>query len=151
MDRRQGRFGGRLDITRIDAGGFELDPIPVRLEELYARLRLSFEPAAFDKGLALRLIGGHHVVRADPLALERILRNPVSNALRYTDEGGALLCARPGGAQLLPQVWASGLRVPARTRPTLVDEVHPAPHQRPSGASQRRGEGRGWAHGRRAG
>ena len=145
VDALQGLFGELLDITRIDSGGFELDPIPVRLEEVYARLRLSFEPSAFDKGLSLRLRGGHHVVRADALALERILRNLVCNALRYTDEGGVLVACRARGQRLLLQVWDSGIGVPEASLPRLFDEFYQAHPQRPVGPRQRKGLGLGLA------
>jgi len=145
VDALQGLFGELLDITRIDAGGVELDPIPVRLDELYARLRLSFEAAALEKGLALRLRGGHHVVRADPLALERILRNLVSNALRYTDAGGVLVSCRRRGQALLLQVWDSGIGVPEASLPHLFDEFYQAHPQRPVGPRQRKGLGLGLA------
>ncbi|MFZ4650559.1 MAG: hybrid sensor histidine kinase/response regulator [Rubrivivax sp.] len=145
VDALQGLFSELLDITRIDAGGVELDPIPVRLDELYARLRLSFEAAALEKGLALRLHGGHHVVRADPLALERILRNLVSNALRYTDAGGVLVSCRRRGQALLLQVWDSGIGVPEASLPRLFDEFYQAHPQRPVGPRQRKGLGLGLA------
>ena len=42
-----------------------------------ADLRLHFEPTAFEKGLALRFRGEHNFVHADPLLVERVLRNQV--------------------------------------------------------------------------
>ena len=54
---------------------------------------------AFEKGLALRLRGGQRVVLADPLLVERILRNLVSNAIRYTDDGAVLVSCRQRGDQ----------------------------------------------------
>ena len=57
------------------------------LGDIFRKLRLHFEPTAFEKGLALRVRGGQHVALADPLLVERIVRNLVSNAIRYTDDG----------------------------------------------------------------
>ncbi len=91
VDALEGLFGELLDITRIDTGGVEVSPAPVRVRELFARLRLHFEPLAFEKGLALRSRGDQHVAQADPVLLERVLRNWVSNAIRYTDDGGVLV------------------------------------------------------------
>jgi signal transduction histidine kinase len=84
VDALEGLFGELLDITRIDSGGVDVQPAPVRLRDLFARLRLNFEPVAFEKGLALRFRGGHRIAHSDPVLVERILRNLVSNAIRYT-------------------------------------------------------------------
>jgi signal transduction histidine kinase len=94
VDALEGLFGELLDITRIDTGGVEVNPAPVRLRELFARLRLHFEPTAFEKGLMLSFRGEQHVAQADPVLLERVLRNLVSNAIRYTDDGGVLVSCR---------------------------------------------------------
>ncbi|HSQ71869.1 MAG TPA: HAMP domain-containing sensor histidine kinase, partial [Rubrivivax sp.] len=95
VDALEGLFGELLDITRIDTGGVDVDPAPVRMKDLFARLRLHFEPIAFEKGLMLSFRGEPHVAHADPVLLERVLRNLVSNAIRYTDDGGVLVSCRP--------------------------------------------------------
>ena len=109
VDALEGLFGELLDITRIDTGGVDVNPAPLRMRELFARLRLHFEPIAFEKGLMLSFRGERHVALADPVLLERVLRNLVSNAIRYTDDGGVLVSCRlrqrPGGDKLLLQVW----------------------------------------------
>ena len=58
-----------LDITRIDSGGVDVQVQPVRMAELFARLRLHFEPIAFEKGLMLRFRGARQVAMADPVLL----------------------------------------------------------------------------------
>ncbi|MCE2909346.1 MAG: HAMP domain-containing histidine kinase, partial [Burkholderiaceae bacterium] len=97
VDALEGLFGELLDITRIDTGGVDVNPQPVRLKELFGRLRLHFEPTAFEKGLMLSFRGEQHVAMADPVILERVLRNLVSNAIRYSDDGGVLVSARLRG------------------------------------------------------
>ena len=57
VDALEGLFGELLDITRIDTGGVDVNPAPVPMRELFARLRLHFEPTAFEKGLALSFHG----------------------------------------------------------------------------------------------
>jgi CheY-like chemotaxis protein/anti-sigma regulatory factor (Ser/Thr protein kinase) len=120
-----------------------IEPRAVRLETLYARLRLSFEPAALDKGLALGFRGAALWVRADPLALERMLRNLVANAVRYTDAGGVLVSARVRGDRVLLQVWDSGIGVPPAALPRLFEEFYQAHPSRAVSASERRGMGLG--------
>ncbi len=58
VDALEGLFSELLDITRIDSGGIEVHPQHFPLADLYRKLRLHFEPAAFEKGLALRFRGG---------------------------------------------------------------------------------------------
>jgi signal transduction histidine kinase len=67
VDALEGLFSELLDITRIDTGGVEVHPQGFEMADILRKIRLSFEPTAFEKGLALRLRGGHRVVHADPL------------------------------------------------------------------------------------
>ncbi len=145
VDALEGLFGELLDITRIDTGGVDVNPAPVRLKELFARLRLHFEPVAFEKGLALRFRGERHVVHADPLLLERILRNLVSNAIRYTDDGGVLVSCRPVQGHMRVQVWDSGVGIPQAQLPRIFDEFFQVQGHRPLQAHQRKGLGLGLA------
>jgi two-component system, sensor histidine kinase len=149
VDALEGLFGELLDITRIDTGGVEVNPAPTRLKELFGRLRLHFEPAAFEKGLMLSFRGEQHVAHADPVLLERILRNLVSNAIRYTDDGGLLVSCRPrtvdGLAKLLVQVWDSGIGISPANLPRIFDEFYQAQSNRPLQAHHRKGLGLGLA------
>ncbi len=151
VDALEGLFGELLDITRIDTGGVEVNPAPVRLKELFARLRLHFEPTAFEKGLMLSFRGGDHVAMADPVLLERVLRNLVSNAIRYSEAGGVLVSARPrrGTAgqppHLLIQVWDSGIGISEANLPRIFDEFFQAQGGAPLQAHQRKGLGLGLA------
>ncbi|MFO1287085.1 MAG: hybrid sensor histidine kinase/response regulator [Rubrivivax sp.] len=167
VDALEGLFGELLDITRIDTGGVDVTPAPVRLRELFARLRLHFEPIAFEKGLMLSFHGEQHVAQADPVLLERVLRNLVSNAIRYTDDGGVLVSARlrggtananangggsavtapgaDGGARLLLQVWDSGVGIADSALPRIFDEFYQVQTNRPLEAHHRKGLGLGLA------
>ena len=145
VDALEGLFGELLDITRIDTGGVDVNPAPVAMRELFARLRLHFEPTAFEKGLALSFHGARHVAFADPVLLERILRNLVSNAIRYTDDGGVLVSCRPRGDKLLMQVWDSGIGISEASLPRIFDEFYQVQSQRPLEAHQRKGLGLGLA------
>ncbi len=115
-------FTELLDITRLDSGGLAPRPRDFAVDDILGRLRLHFEPLAFDKGLALRLRGGRHVAHADPLLVERILRNLTSNAIRYTQDGGVLVAARRRGDNLLLQVWDSGIGIHPSDQARVFDE-----------------------------
>lgn len=145
VDALEGLFGELLDITRIDTGGVDVNPAPVRMRELFARLRLHFEPTAFEKGLMLSFRGEQHIAQADPVLLERVLRNLVSNAIRYTDDGGVLVSCRQRGGRLLVQVWDSGIGISDANLPRIFDEFFQAQGNRPLEAHHRKGLGLGLA------
>jgi signal transduction histidine kinase/CheY-like chemotaxis protein len=145
VDALEGLFGELLDITRIDTGGVEVNPAPVRMRELFARLRLHFEPTAFEKGLQLSFRGEQHVVQADPVLLERVLRNLVSNAIRYSDDGGVLVSCRLRAGQFLVQVWDSGIGISEANLPHVFDEFFQVQSNRPLEAHHRKGLGLGLA------
>ena len=124
VDALESLFSELLDITRIDTGGVAVNPQHFEVGDLLRKLRLHFEPTAFEKGLALRLRGGRHVVHADPLLVERILRNLVSNAIRYTVDGTVLVAARRRGDRVLLQVWDTGLGIPADEQSRIFEEFY---------------------------
>jgi len=124
VDALEGLFSELLDISRIDSGGVEVNPANFELADIFRKVRLHFEPAAFEKGLALRIRGGKHVALADPLLVERIVRNLVSNAIRYTQDGSVLLSCRRRGERLLLQVWDTGPGIRADERARIFEEFY---------------------------
>jgi signal transduction histidine kinase len=145
VDALEGLFGELLDLTRIDTGGVDVQTGPVRLKDLFARLRLHFEPAAFEKGLALTFRGGQRIAHSDALLVERILRNLVSNAIRYTEDGGVLVACRPRGGKLALQVWDSGMGIAEASLPHIFDEFYQVQAQVPLAPDQKKGLGLGLA------
>jgi signal transduction histidine kinase len=124
VDALEGLFSELLDITKIDTGGVEATPQHFNLGDVFRRLRLHFEPVAFEKGLDLRFRGGMHHAFADPILTERILRNLLSNAIRYTNDGGVLVCARRRGERLLLQVWDSGVGIKPEQQQRVFEEFY---------------------------
>jgi signal transduction histidine kinase len=147
VDALDGLFGELLDITRIDAGGVEPYAQHFALGELFRKLKLHFEPTAFEKGLALRFRGAQQHAYADPLLVERIVRNLLANAIRYTEDGGVLIGARRRGERLLLQVWDSGVGIAPAERERIFDEFYQVKGgtPRPLQPHQRKGLGLGLA------
>jgi signal transduction histidine kinase len=145
VDALEGLFSELLDITRIDSGGIEVHDQHFEVGDILRKLRLHFEPAAFEKGLALRLRGGQRVVFADPLLVERILRNLVSNAIRYTDDGSVLVSCRQRAGRIVLQVWDSGPGIRDAEQQKIFDEFYQVPHTGAVSPEQRKGLGLGLA------
>ncbi len=145
VDALEGLFSELLDITRIDSGGVEVHPDNFELAEIFRKVRLHFEPAAFEKGLALRIRGGQHVAFADPLLVERIVRNLLSNAIRYTSDGSVLVSCRRRGERLLLQVWDTGPGIGASERARVFEEFYQVPGTAAVAVEQKKGLGLGLA------
>jgi len=145
VDALEGLFSELLDITRIDSGGVEVNAQSFEIGEILRKLRLHFEPTAFEKGLALRLRGARHVAHADPLLVERILRNLVSNAIRYTDDGSVLVSCRRRGDRLSLQVWDTGRGIGEHERSRVFEEFYQVATSGVMSPDQRKGLGLGLA------
>ncbi|MGD2132942.1 MAG: response regulator [Maricaulaceae bacterium] len=80
-----------LDISKIEAGKMEISPVPGDLRHALKRLHKLFAPTADDKGVALDLAFDPAIPEAlmfDPVRVRQCVSNLVSNALKFTDEGG---------------------------------------------------------------
>ncbi|HEX6364171.1 MAG TPA: ATP-binding protein [Albitalea sp.] len=145
VDALEGLFSELLDITRIDSGRIDVQPQSFEVGDILRKLKLHFEPTAFEKGLALRLRGGRHIAHADPVLVERIVRNLVSNAIRYTDDGGVLVSCRRRGDTLRLQVWDTGVGIPEAERSRVFEEFYQVPGTGAPSPQQRKGLGLGLA------
>lgn len=145
VDALEGLFSELLDITRIDSGSIEVHPQGFEMGDILRKIRLHFEPTAFEKGLALRLRGGHRVVHADPMLVERIVRNLVSNAIRYTEDGTVLVACRQRGDKVLVQVWDTGIGIAPELQAKVFEEFYQVPDRPTVSDDQRKGLGLGLA------
>lgn len=145
VDALEGLFSELLDITKIDSGNIEVHPQGFEMADILRKIRLHFEPTAFEKGLALRLRGGQRVVHGDPVLVERIVRNLVSNAIRYTNDGTVLVACRQRGDKVLVQVWDTGLGIKPEEQAKIFEEFYQVPNTPAIAAHQRKGLGLGLA------
>ncbi|WP_051218921.1 ATP-binding response regulator [Oceanobacter kriegii] len=101
-------LGDLLDISRLDANAVTpwQDDFPV--SELLKSLYSDFQPVADQAGLALKMVNCQRRIRSDSRLLMRILRNFVSNAIRYTAEGRVVIGCRRKGDELEIMVADSG-------------------------------------------
>ncbi len=148
-------FDDLLDVSRLDAGIVAPRYQHFTLGPLFDRIYGDFAPLAQAKGLDFQLpvcMGGlcsgrapetcDVVVYSDPFLLERMLRNLISNAIRYTDTGGVVLrciCA-PDKVEL--EVADTGVGIRAEVLPHIFEEYYQAdnPHR-----DRRKGLGLGLA------
>ncbi|MGA2269802.1 MAG: ATP-binding protein [Bryobacteraceae bacterium] len=92
--------GSILDLSRIEAGGFEIEHIPFDLHATVEGVVKLFTPSALSKGLVFETevtADVPRLVKGDPLRIRQVLMNLVANALKFTDEGKVRLEASLGG------------------------------------------------------
>lgn len=124
----QAMLGNLLDLSKLDAQVVHPQPRPLRLAELLLRLAAEFDVQARSRGLRLRCRAGAATVRSDPLLLERILRNLLSNALKYTRRGGVLLACRRRAAGVAVWVFDTGVGIDPARGESIFDEFNHAGH-----------------------
>ena len=117
-------FRALLDISRLDAGAVQTEVRGFALRPLLERIRMEFAPQAEARGLAFAVRPSERVVHSDPDAVERILRNLVANAVRYTERGGILVGCRGRGASLRIAVYDTGPGIAAEERRKIFEEFY---------------------------
>ncbi|WP_029009817.1 hybrid sensor histidine kinase/response regulator [Azospirillum halopraeferens] len=101
-----------LDISKLEAGLIAPVPARVELDGLMQRLHAEFAPVAATAGLRLTTVPSRLVLETDGGLLERVLRNLLSNALRYTRQGRVLFGVRRNGRTIRLEVWDTGIGIP---------------------------------------
>jgi two-component system, sensor histidine kinase len=112
VDAMEDLFNSLLDVSRLDAGIVRPRIATIALAPLMERVRLEYDPVARQKNLSLSVAHNSLFVRSDPVLLERIMRNLVANAVRYTDRGRIILGARRNAHSVRIEVWDSGRGIP---------------------------------------
>ncbi|CRL47215.1 MULTISPECIES: NahK/ErcS family hybrid sensor histidine kinase/response regulator [Pseudomonas] len=131
-----------LDISRLDQAAVKPDVALYRLDELLGPLVSEFQSVAEAAGLNLRVQVGEYAISTDLRLMTRILRNFLSNACRYTDEGSILLGARRRGEMLRLEVWDTGRGIAADRLDSIFLEFNQLDVGR---AADRKGVGLGLA------
>ena len=119
-------FERMFDVARIDAQRIDYHPKACALGDLWRRLDSEFAVLCAHKGLRWQLDETEAWAQADPHVLERILRNLLNNAVRYTDTGGVRLRARTRGPWVVCQVWDSGMGVDRTHRHRIFEDYFQA-------------------------
>ncbi|WP_445372357.1 hybrid sensor histidine kinase/response regulator [Methylomonas sp. HW2-6] len=131
-----------LDVSKLDAGVVTPELQACDLAELFERLHAEFQPLAQENRNTVRFRPGRYPVATDPAMLERMLRNLIGNALRYTENGRVLVGTRLRGAELEIQVIDTGRGIPEDQLHEVFVEFHQLHN---AGRNRRQGLGLGLA------
>lgn len=143
-------FSELLDLSRLEAGVMHATIGDVRLDDVFDEVSRNFRILAESRGLRLSVRKTDAWVRTDRTMLARILNNLVSNALRYTDEGGVLVGVRhQDGGRLRIDVWDTGTGIAPEHQAQVFDEFYQVSHCSDETGERKRGLGLGLATVRR--
>jgi signal transduction histidine kinase len=92
-----GILSSLLDVNRLEAGNLRPSKSNFAISEVFDSVTVDFLDLVAEKGLRWRVVRSELLVRSDRKLLDAMLRNLLSNAIRYTDRG--------------PFCWAAGARV----------------------------------------
>jgi signal transduction histidine kinase/CheY-like chemotaxis protein len=114
-----------LDISKLDAGVVRVNRAPVGLAALLERMQREFSAPARAKGLELEVHCPHDAwVTTDPMLLERVVRNLVDNAVKYTDIGRVDMRVEAGPKGHVMTIADSGRGIPWDEQEHVFEEFY---------------------------
>ena len=119
-------FEALVSISRLDASALTINIEYQELDTLFKKLEYEYKKVAEQEHLRFEIAVppafSQYLVKADIHLLERLLRNLITNAIRYTPKGGVRLAARLGAESINIRVVDTGLGVPPMMRARIFDE-----------------------------
>src|SRR5580693_2911490 len=118
-----------LDVAKAESGRLHTDPAQVNLHALFGRLRGLARPMAEGKPIEVVVddAGVPEAILTDEVALTSILRNLLSNGIKYTDRGEVRLSARVAGPRLEITVADTGIGIPPGLQENVFEEFYQVP------------------------
>jgi len=114
-----------LDISKLESGAIKPDPTDFAVAALFEELRLEFQGLADSKGLSFEVIPCEDCVHSDRSLVEQILKNLVSNAIKYTRRGSvALRCLQQQPSLVRIEVLDTGIGIPGDQLRSIYDEFY---------------------------
>ena len=117
-----GMLNSLLDINQIEAGTVKAQIVTFPVNDVLNLLRDEFNCNAQARGLSLHIVPCGLSIKSDPRLLEQILRNLLSNALKFTDVGQILLGCRRRSGLLSIEIWDTGIGIPEAELDAVFEE-----------------------------
>jgi two-component system, chemotaxis family, CheB/CheR fusion protein len=117
-----GMLNTLLDINQIDSGAVRVEKTIFPIGDLLDVLRDEFACHAEDKNISLRVLPCSLSIHSDPRLLEQMIRNLLSNALKYTKRGKVLLGCRRRNGMLSIEVCDTGPGIPNEDLQSIFEE-----------------------------
>jgi two-component system, chemotaxis family, CheB/CheR fusion protein len=119
-----GMLNALLDINQIETGTVQPNLVTFPINDLLERMREEFTYRAQSLRLDLRVVPCGLSIHSDPVLLEQVIRNLLSNAMKYTKRGKVLLGCRRRDGMLSVEVWDTGIGIPEEEQQAIFEEYH---------------------------
>lgn len=129
-----------LDVNRLESGNLLPSVSEFSLNEVFEPLAEDFAAQVHERGLRLCIVRSELLIRSDRHMLAEMIRNLLSNSVRYTDRGRILLGCRRTGDNVRIEVWDSGVGITEEQLPHIFQEYYQG-----TGSAERGGFGLGLA------
>lgn len=113
-----------LDYSRLEAGVVKVRPDAFAVQPLLTALEQEFGAQSDTAGLVYRTRETSAAAYADRSLVGLVMHNFISNALRYTAQGGVLIACRTRGRRLALEVWDTGPGIPQSEWENIFKEFH---------------------------
>jgi PAS domain S-box-containing protein len=113
-----------LDISKLESGAVRPELRDFRVANVLEAIRREFRAVAQSKGLELVVDPSEESIRSDPAMVEQILKNLVSNAVKYTQQGRVMVRCRGEETTLRIEVLDTGVGIPAAQLAYIYDEFY---------------------------
>ena len=113
-----------LDTYKIESGALIPQPTDLTVSSLFEEMGREFAGIAAEKGLRIEVEACNEVVFSDPSLVEQILRNLVSNAVKFTHTGEVRLRCSHDATSVRIEVIDTGIGIPACELPRIYDEFY---------------------------
>ncbi len=120
-------FDSLFDLVRLDSGKIKLNIELVDLGKLLHDLELQYRPLAEAKGLQFRIHVEPGTAVSDPILLQRIVGNLVSNAVKYTQKGGIMVASRVTAKGRRIEIWDTGIGIAPVHQSEIFREFYKVP------------------------
>jgi PAS domain S-box-containing protein len=146
LDTMSSMLSSLLDVNRLESGNLRPIKSDLAINEVFDSVTTDFLRQVEDKSLKLRVVRSGLTVHSERRMLEEMIRNLLSNSVRYTDHGKLLLGCRRAGDKIRIEMWDSGIGIAGDQLPHIFDDYYQGPK-----AAERGGFGLGLAIVRRLG
>jgi PAS domain S-box-containing protein len=113
-----------LDINRLETGNLHPSKSDFAVNEIFNSVATDLLQPLEEKGLQWRVVPSELAIHSDKRMLEEMIRNLLSNAIRFTDRGKILMGCRRAGDKIRIEVWDTGIGIPGDQMSHIFEEYY---------------------------